>query len=101
MRVTNATQRDIVPETVGPLLASIRRALGLQFDRASERLHCLEQQMPCKVNKEFVDAFFREIRLAVQETGEKVAALQAALADRAMHDEVDEKIEEVRRLALP
>jgi hypothetical protein len=96
LKVRNATQRDVIIETVLPMIVELRSELRLQLDQALERIRCLEMQMPNKVDKEFLEAFFRKMRMAVQETNEKVASLQTTIAERLAKDEIDEQNEAPR-----
>jgi hypothetical protein len=83
-------------ETIHPLLVELRSELFLPLDAALERVRCLELQMPNKMDKEFLDAFFRKIRQAVQETNDRVSSLQSAMADRAQKEDAEEKADDAR-----
>jgi hypothetical protein len=75
-----------------PLLAELRGDLRCQIEGATDRIRGLEDLLQNKVDKEFVEVFFRKLRIAVQEAKEKVAVLQNALAERTARDEIEQKL---------
>jgi hypothetical protein len=96
MTVTAARQRDLILEAVMPYLVELKTDWQLQLDSTMDRLRCLEGTLPTKVDKEFVDAFFRKIRQTLQDTNERVMGVQSALNDRITQDQLDAKLDEVR-----
>jgi len=101
LRVINAMPRDQVLDHLLPYLADLRVDLQLQLDTAADRLRQVEVSLPMKVDKEFVDAFFRKIRMALHETNEKMVKVQAGVPGCPTRDEIDEQIQEALRTMGP
>jgi hypothetical protein len=93
LTVVNARPRDEIVEILMPFLSELRSELILQIQSASDRIRDVESALPKKVDKEFVDAFFRKLRMALQEMNERVGSVSAALPDRVTKEELEERME--------
>ena len=101
LRVLNSVPKDKLLEALLPYIVNLRADLQLQIENAQERLRRLELAVPMKIDKEFVDAFFRKIRLALQETNDKVIKIAAAMPDKVSQDDVEERIAEALKVMAP
>jgi hypothetical protein len=98
MKVMNAVPRDVILETLLPYIIEVKSDFQLQLDSAVERIRCLEIAMPQKMDKEFVEAFFRKIKLTIHDMNERVVRIQNTMPERSVsNEELEDKIAEMMR----
>lgn len=93
--VINAERRQDILETMLPYLVDLRTDLQLKIDTAVERTRVAEQSMINKVDKDYVEKFFRNMRYQITEVVEKVEHVQQAVPDRVTHEELKEFIDDL------
>jgi hypothetical protein len=96
LTIVAARQRDLILETLAPLLAELRTDLMLHVDAALERLRVVKVMLPTKADKKSVDRFFRKTRRAIQETVEKMISVPNAMSERVTRDELDAKFKAIK-----
>lgn len=95
MRVLNAMPKKDMLELLMPFLYEMRAELLTNIDTNTERIRCLETSMKTKVEKEFIEIFFRKIRLAVQEADEKGQRACNFLVDKVSRQDLEDRIQEL------
>jgi hypothetical protein len=95
LTVLNAKPREESLEIIMPYIVELRGDLLLQLEAALDRIRQLENALQRKVDKDFVDAFFRKMRAALQETNERVISLSVAMPDRVTKEDLEAKVEEM------
>jgi hypothetical protein len=98
MKVLNALPRDVILEKIMPYITEMKGEFQVQLDSIMERVRCLEITVPQKMDKEFVEAFFRKIKLTIHDMNERVVKMQSTMPDRALsNEELEDKIAEMMK----
>ncbi|OHT09513.1 hypothetical protein TRFO_21559 [Tritrichomonas foetus] len=97
MRVLNAMPKKDMLELLMPFLYELRSELMINIDSNTERIRCIEDQIGQKVEKEFIDTFFRKIRVAVQDADSKATKAINSLVDKITSEDLENRIQELIR----
>jgi len=93
--VYNALPPSDFTDALVPILMQLRTELQFKIDGSNERIRIVENLIDNKVDKEYVEKFFRKMRISMQETNEKVSRVQMTVPERVTKEELDERIENV------
>ena len=88
--VINAVQKEEILDLIRPYLIELRTELQLKADLAFEKAQKVESNLTTKVEKEFIDSFFRKIRLQINDLTEKVIFLQNSSPEKVNREELKE-----------
>lgn len=95
MRVLNAMPKKDMLELLMPFLYQLRSELLLNIDSNAERIRCLENSVQSKVEKEFIESFFRKIRMAVKEADDKAMKACNSLFDKVSKQDLEDRVQEL------
>lgn len=96
--VTNAIERHAILETVIPYIIDLRTEILLKVDTANERTREAEVNLNNKCDKDYIEAFFRKLRVQFNKLAEKVEKTSNALSDRVAHEEMQNAFDDLYRL---
>jgi hypothetical protein len=83
-----APERQGIIEYLVPQIEALNAALEYKIQQALDRSQHVEELVKQKVDKEFVNDFFRRIRLTVTELKQQIDGLKDQVPDRVTHEEL-------------
>lgn len=95
MRVLNAMPKKDMLELLMPFLYQLRSELLMNIDSNTERIRCLENSVQMKVEKDFIESFFRKIRMAVKEADDKAMRACNSLFDKVSKQDLEDRVQEL------
>ncbi|EAY06952.1 hypothetical protein TVAG_099920 [Trichomonas vaginalis G3] len=96
--VYNALPKSDYTDKLVPMMVKMRDELKTYIDKVSSRNGKLEKVVRDKCAKDYVESFFRKMRVIIQATHEKVKTVVDALPQRITRTELEERLQ---NLAAP
>ena len=88
VNVTNAERSREIIDTILPILVEMRTELQMKIEAALQHALAAEKNMDNKVDKEFVNDFFRKMRTVVNDLKTQLDEVKNSMPERVTHDEM-------------
>jgi hypothetical protein len=89
IRVLNANpEQQAVIDAIVPAIGAMQAQMTVQIEAALDRAHQAEEAAAQKVDKDFVNDFFRKMRMLMVELKQQVEGVKQQVPDRVTHDEL-------------
>ena len=87
--VTNAEPvKEVIETLVLPYIIEMRSEFQTKVDTALEKTRLTEEMILSKVDKEFVNDFFRKMRMTLVELKNQIEEVKSSVPDKVTHEEL-------------